>query len=411
MEAPVWNPYDGYPRTLTLHQQRLVAAGSTAYPQTLWGSRPGLFLDFTRSTRDDDSYSFVLGSDEINPIRFLSSNRDLIALTYGGEWTINGGIEKPITPTNIRAVPQAKVGCADVRPEQIDDDLYYVQRGVSVLRTLGWSLQLGGYQSGEASTMSEHLARGGISQVSYQQSPERVAWLPRNDGSYLSMTVSREQNIRAFTLCTPADGGVVESMATIPEGGEDRTYMVVRRTINGATKRYIERMNWGARQDCRKTSSPAGASVTGLSHLSGKSVSAVADGVDLGDFTVSAGGEVTLPRAAAEVSVGLRYTPTVRMLSAETGTGMGVSTGGAKHNGRTNVLFYETVGCAVNGQALAFRTYSEGVIGNPVQPFTGWKDVGGLGWSVDADEMQISQPQSYQITVLAVVRRITANPG
>ena len=411
LESAVWNEQDGYPRTVTLHQQRLVMGGSPTKPQTIWGSKAGLYFDFTKGVLDDESYSFEIASDEINPIRYLSSNRDLIALTYRGEWTLNGGIEKPISPTNIRAVPQATVGCSDTRPEQIDDDLYYVQRGVSALRTVLWSLQMGGYQSGEASTLSDHLFRSGVSQITFQQSPERVAWMYRPDGSYIAMTVSREQNIRACSLCTPAGSGVVESMATIPEDGEDKTYMIVRRTINGTTKRYVERMNWTAYQDCRVTKTPASATVTGLTHLAGKTVSAVADGVDLGDFTVTAGGEITLPRTAAEVVVGLRFVPTVQMLSTETGTGMGASAGSTRMQGRCKVLFQETVGCTVNGQALAFREFGEEILDNPVAPYSGWKDVSEFGWSPDKDEITIAQPQSYPFCVLAVVRRVTSNPG
>ena len=412
IESPVWNSADGYPVTATLHQQRLVMGGTARFPQTIWGSRAGLYGDFTKGTRDDDSYSFELSSDEVNPIQYLSSNRDLIALTYGGEWVLSGGIEKPITPTNVRATPQAKVGSAKVRPEQVDDDLYYAQRGVATLRTLGFSIEASGYRSGEASTFSEHLVKPGIDLVTYQQSPERVMWAQRPDGKYLSVTISREQAVRAFTLCTPAGGGVVESMATIPEGGEDKTYMVVRRTINGATKRYVERMNWTAYQDCRKVVATGGsATVTGLSHLAGATVSAVADGVDLGDFVVSAGGEITLPRGAAEVAVGLRYVPSIKMLAPEFGTGMGVAAGGKVMSGRIRALFHETIGCNVNGQPLAFREFGEDVLDAPVQAFTGWKDISDLGWDVDAGEVELTQPQSYPWTVLAVVRRVTANAG
>ncbi len=221
LESAVWNAADGYPRTVSLHQQRLVAAGSPKYPQTLWGSRTGLLFDFTKGTQDDDAYSFTLASDEINPIQYLSSNRDLTALTYGGEWTVTGGIEKPITPTNVRAQPQAKAGSADVRPEQVDDDLYYVQRGVSAVRTLGFDITLGGYKSDEASTLFEHIARDGLEGLSYAQSPERVLWAHKDDGTMLAITISREQNVRAASLCALV-GGNVESVATIPEDGEDR---------------------------------------------------------------------------------------------------------------------------------------------------------------------------------------------
>lgn len=411
LESAVWNAQDGYPTSVTLHQQRLVAGGSARFPQTIWGSRAGLYNDFTKGVLDDDSYSFELSSDEVNPIQFLSSNRDLVALTYGGEWVLSGGIEKPIVPTNVRATPQAKVGSASVRPEQVDDDLYYAQRGLSTLRTLGFAIDVAGYRSGEASTFSEHLVSGGIEQISYQQSPERVQWVQKSNGTYLAMTVSREQAVRALTLCTPAAGGVVESMATIPEGGEDKTYMIVRRTINGATKRYVERMNWSAYQDCMVTKTPASATVTGLGYLAGVTVSAVADGVDLGDFTVTAGGQITLPRSAASVTVGPRFTPLIRLLAPEFGTGMGVAAGKRVMSGQTKVLFKDTIGCNVNGQALAFREFGEDVLDAPVPAFSGWKDISDFGWSVDAGEVEISQPQSYPWTVLAVVRRVSANPG
>mgnify|MGYP007083423380 FL=1 len=413
VEYPVWNASDGYPATGTLHQQRLVAAGTATMPQTIWGSRPGLYLDFTKGAADDDSYSFELASDEINPVRFLSSNRDLLALTYGGEWTLSGGIEKPITPTNVRATPQAKVGCASVRPEQIDDELYYVQRGVSVLRTVSWSPQVGGYLSGEASTMAEHLAKGGIGCITYQQSPERIAWCYKDDGSYIAMTVSREQNIRALTLCTPAGGGVVESTATIPEDGEDRTYMIVRRTVDGVTTRRVERMSWTAYLDGQTEFEPAPGDlvVTGADRFEGMTVGVLADGIDIGDFEVS-GGEFTLSREASTVVYGLRFVPTGKLLPSETGTGMGASAGRTRMQGRCMVLLNETVGCSVNGQALAFREYdAENVLDSPVQPFSGWKDVSEFGWSPDADEIEITQPQAYPMHVLAVVRRITSNPG
>lgn len=411
LEAPVWSAALGYPTTVTFHEQRTVAGGTRRYPQTLWGSRSGLYFDFTKGTADDHSYSFELGTDEVNPILFLSSNRALLALTYGGEWTISGGVEKPLTPTNVRAMMQSKAGAAGVRPEQIDDDLFYVQRGGGRLRTLGYRIELGGYQSEEASTFSEHLTKAGIENITYQQAPERVVWLLRSDGSYLACTSSREQQLRAMTLCAAAGGGVVESQATIPEGGQDVTYQIVRRTVNGATTRRMERMRWSAVFDSQRDSLPAGNVITGLGHLEGMSVGVVADDVDKGDFVVS-GGQVTIDRPCDVASVGLRFTPAVKLLAPEFGTGMGAGIGRKQMAGATRVLFQDTVGCSVNGQSLGeFRQLGEGVIGGPVPPYTGWMEVSSIGWAPDAAEMELTQPQAYPWTVLAVVRRITANPG
>jgi hypothetical protein len=410
LEAPVWNAVHGYPQTVTFHEQRTVAGGTRRYPQSIWGSRSGLYFDFTKGTADDHAYGFELGTDEINPVLFLSSNRNLLALTYGGEWTISGGVEKPLTPTNVRAMLQSKAGAHGVRPEQIDDDLFYVQRGAGRLRTLGYRIELGGYQSEEASTFSEHLTRPGLQNITYQQAPERLAWLLLGNGAYLGVTVSREQQLRAMTLCTAAGGGVVESQATIPEGGEDVTYQIVRRVINGATVRRMERMRWAAVFDSQRDSTPLGATITGLGHLEGATVGVVADDVDVGDFTVQ-GGQVTLRRPCDVASVGLRFVPRVKLLAPEFGTGMGAASGRKQMAGATRVLFQDTVGCSVNGQGLSFRELGEEVIGGSVEPFSGWMEVSSLGWAPDAAEMELSQPQAYPWTVLAVVRRITANPG
>ena len=410
LEGAVWNQYDGYPSTVSFHEQRTVAGNTAKYPQTLWGSKSGLYFDFTKGTADDSSYSYELGTDEINPIRFAASTRALVALTYGGEWTLTGGLEKPITPTSVRAIMQNRAGSDAVRPEQIDDDLFYAQRGGDVLRAIGYRIELQGYVSEDVSSNSDHIAARGIEELSFAQAPERVLWIRLSDGTYSAATISRAQELRPFTLCTPGGGGVVESMATIPEGVEDSTYMVVRRTINNVTKRYVERMRWDARLDCLVQKSPGSATVTGLGYLEGKTVGVVADGVDIGDYTVTSG-EITLTRSAATAVVGLRFTPTIKLLTPETGTGMGVSIGGKVSSSAVRVLFHETIGCNVEGKPLAWRTFGEDVLDNDISPRSEWQDVSRLGWSSDSGEIELTQPQAYPFTILAVVRRMTANPG
>lgn len=410
LEASVWNEFDGYPATVTFHEQRTVAGATTKYPQTIWGSKSGLFFDFTKGTADDASYSYELSSDEVNPIAFLSSNRDLMALTYGGEWTISGGVEKPITPTSVRARLQNRGGSDAVRPEQVGDDLFYAQRGSAVLRSIGYRIELNGYASEEASTYSDHITARIIRELSFAQYPERVQWVRFDDGTYSAMTVSREQQIRAFTLCTPGGGGVVESMATIPENGADSTYMIVRRTINGATTRHVERMRWDACTDSTKIAEPVGRVVSGADHLEGMSVAVVADGVDIGNFTVT-GGEITLNREADTVSYGLRFAPRAVLLSPDSGTGMGTSMGSKVSAGKVAVLFKDTIGCNVNSQELPFRQFGEEILDAALEPFSGWIDVSNLGWSIDSGEIVLEQVQAYPWTILAVTRRMTANPG
>lgn len=55
----------------------------------------------------------------------------------------------------------------------------------------------------------------------------------------VTATSSDDNNLR----CASQTNAVVESIATLPsDSGEDELYMIVKRTINSATKRYIERL-------------------------------------------------------------------------------------------------------------------------------------------------------------------------
>lgn len=62
------------------------------------------------------------------------------------------------------------------------------------------------------------------------------------EGKLLGLTYDAEQNITGWH--EHATGGAVESIKVIPDidGGRDELWMVVRRTINGATVRYLEYM-------------------------------------------------------------------------------------------------------------------------------------------------------------------------
>lgn len=98
--------------------------GSPNFPQTIWESRTGEYLNFELGTKDDDAISYNLSSDQINPILHIGQINALIPLTYGGEFTVSGGVEKAITPTNIRAKNPSVYGCNRVRPVRIGNELW-----------------------------------------------------------------------------------------------------------------------------------------------------------------------------------------------------------------------------------------------------------------------------------------------
>jgi hypothetical protein len=170
-------------------------------------------------------------------------------------------------------------------------------------------------------------------------------------------------------------GAVVESIATIPgndDAGQvyssinrDEVWMIVRRTIDGGTKRYIEMMEgvfdgpnranyldkseWRAAVrdaqvdafyvDCGLTYSGSPVTmISGLSHLEGETVKVVADGAVQADKTVSSG-SITLDLEASTVHVGLGYSWIYRGLKLPYGSQNGPGVGQTKMiNGLVFVL-------------------------------------------------------------------------
>jgi hypothetical protein len=153
----------------------------------------------------------------------------------------------------------------------------------------------------------------------WSDNPQSTVYAVIGDGSLVAISYDREQQILGFARHDV--GGIVENVTVIPgiEDGFDDVYLVVRRTINGATKRYLEVMERPFDPeldtlddaffvDCGlKYSGAAITTVTGLDHLEGEDVVALADGGAVTGLTVS-GGSVTLPYAAGDIAIGLPYT-------------------------------------------------------------------------------------------------------
>ncbi|MFN0185635.1 MAG: hypothetical protein ACKVQR_17620 [Aquabacterium sp.] len=411
MKQPAWNSVDGYPTTVSFYQQRLWAASTTKYPQSLWGSRSGLYFDYTPGVNDDHAVYKTIDADEVNAVQFLTSFSALVIMTYGGEFDARGGVEKPITQTNCQITKWSRFGAALVRPEECGTEVFYAQRGGLVLRVMSRD-EVGGIGTREVSIFSDHLLENGIQCMSWEQTPEQVLWIADESGGFAALTYAREQQVAAFA--GSSTDGVIEWFCTVPEGATDVTYAAVRRTINGATKRYIEKLNWSAAPglDSRKsvTLGSPGTAFTGFGHLAAKTVALLADGVYVGTAVVTAGGGITAPRNTTTLQAGLPYTPTVVLPAPEVGTGMGTGQAQQQSVSQIWVRFLETTGCTINGKTVAFRTFGEDVLDQAPPSFTGFKQVAGLGWSND-EETTLAQPQPYPWTVLVVVRTVTVNAG
>lgn len=408
LESSVWNTDDGYPSTVTLYEQRLIAAGSPGYPQTVWMSRTGEYLNFELGTKDDDAMSFTISSDQINPITHLGQIKALMVLTRGGEFSIHGGVEKPITPTNIQVKNQTVYGCSAVRPCRIGNELYFIQRAGRKLRAMAYKIESDAFGSPDLSVLGEHATDSGIKEMAYQQEPESVMWLVRTDGVMASVTVDRDQDVIGWAR--QITDGAFESVAAIPVSEGDEVWALVRRTVGGNTVRYIERFETDIRTDSAITGThPTGvATWTGLDHLNGREVDIVADGVVMDRLTVS-GGQVTLARTAKVVEIGLPYTTTIETLTPEMSGSTGSAQGNSMRIAEITLRFFNTTGAKLNGQVIPFRSLGPAVLDSEAPLFTGDHRIEKLGWERGQAMLTIQQDQPLPFHLLAVIKKFTVN--
>ncbi len=343
-----------YPSAVAYFEQRKIFGGLASDPQRVVMTRSGTESDLTYSlpTKDDDRVSFQIASREYNVIEHIVPLSHLIVLTSGSEMRISPMNSDAITPSSVSARPQSYNGASSVQPVLVNNScVYAAARGGHVL-DFSYRYDAGGYISNDLSIRSTHLFDfKTIVDLAQSKSPYPVVWAVSSDGSLLGCTYIPDQNLESWHQHTTA--GSFESVACASEGTEDHVYVVVKRSINGVTKRFIERMesfNFGMLEraffvDCGGTYEGEPTTTVSIPWLDGETVSILADGAVMPQQKVT-GGRITLPVPARIVHVGLPYNADVQTLPVtldQPGGGNGIK----KNVYRASLKVYRSSGLSV----------------------------------------------------------------
>lgn len=244
------NPFtgaDNKPSTGTYYQGRLILANTNTQPDRFFTSRSGHFGNFTFSvpSQEDDAITHTLAGRQVNEIRHMLDFTRLIFFTTGAEWAAYGDADGTLLPGAINARPQSYNGCSILPPLVVNGVPLYIQAKTSlygsIVRTLDFNLEKDGYRGDDMTIFSKHLFNGyTIVDWDYQQNPDSIVWMVRSDGLLIGFTFVPEHQI--WAMHRHDTDGLVENVCVIPDDQGDSLYLVVKRTINGTTKRYIERM-------------------------------------------------------------------------------------------------------------------------------------------------------------------------
>ena len=379
----------GYPRTVQIYQQRLVYAGTTEEPQTLFFSRTADFFNFAateplgRSTGqfdsagrsiigeqiyEDNALSLTISSDTVDQIEWLNEDRRLTIGTSGGVFQCYGADDDlTLTPFSFTiAKVSAWASDATALPAKIGNNLLYIQQNGRKVRELAFDKLQDQYSSADLTLRAEDISETGIIATAYQDQPYSVLWCARNDGRLAALTYVDLLQMRAWhrhtiggshTDATYGNHAKVESLAVIPRGTHDQLWMIVKRDINSATVRYVEFMeryfvasevlpsdthfvDSGLEEPPSRTS--ASTAVSGLGHLEGESIAILADAAVQPNRTVSSGA-ITLQTAATNFRVGLSYNSDIKTLPMVANTSQGTSVGNRKRIHRFTVRLLESL--------------------------------------------------------------------
>lgn len=255
-----WSDVEGWPSQVNFYKERLVFGRG----QSLWLSVSGDYENFAAKDLSgnvvaDQAISITLQSDKVNNLQWMSSNDALLCGTAGGEFAVQSiTTNLPFGPDNVTAPSVSSFGSRNMIPVKVGEATLFIQRSGIKMRDVIYDYVSNKFQSTDQNVMADHITQGGLTQIAFQQEPYSIVWGVRADGLLVAMTYSREQyesppfgGWHRHPIGGSFAGGpaVVDCLAVIPApaADKDEVWLITKRTINGATKRYVEYMEYERR--------------------------------------------------------------------------------------------------------------------------------------------------------------------
>jgi hypothetical protein len=247
----------GWPSVGTIYEQRLILANTVNHPATLFATETGAFgtnAKFSPTNPDGtvvDSNGFVytIGDDQVNDIRWLSSGRILMIGTAGGEHSMTGGTASsyaPVTPSNVTIKRESKTGSAEnVRAHRSGSAILYASKSGQKVRELFYDFGIDSFISRDVTIFNDHMTRAGVVDCDFQDEPDPTLWCVLADGGLRGFSYERQQEVEGWHRHNLGGTNVqCKRVACIPKpnGLGDDVWLIVSRTINGATVQTVEYM-------------------------------------------------------------------------------------------------------------------------------------------------------------------------
>jgi hypothetical protein len=309
-----WSDVQGWPSATAIHEGRLWWAGA----DRIWGSVSDAYASYDLDVDGDSgTINRSVGYGPIADINWLLPlSRMIIGSDSSAIGVRSSSLDEPLSPSNFTLKDCSTQGAAALPAVRIDQRGIFLQRSNRRVYELAFDIRANDFAPSDLTRLNMEIGFPGFVDVDVQRQPDTRIHFVRSDGDVAVLLYDPEDEVEAWWLMS-SGGAIIENVCVLPGTLEDAVYYVVRRTVNGVLKRYIER---AARIDeCQGdtitklmdghkvfTSGSPTTTVTGADHLEGKTVTIWADGKDAGTAVVT-GGSFTLATAASTVVYGIGY--------------------------------------------------------------------------------------------------------
>ncbi|WP_420961050.1 hypothetical protein [Brucella sp. IR073] len=317
-----WSADGVWPSAVAFADGRLWWSGE----DRIWGSVSDAFHSFDEDYEGDSApilRSIAIGG--INDTQWLMSLQRLVIGTEGAIAVAkSSSLDEPLTVDQFTIKESSTLGVAPVEPAKIDNRGLTIERAGRIVVEVVFDAGSADYKSVQMSKLTTKIFSSGVRELAVQRRPDTRIWIITNDGNCICCVYEPDQEVMAFVPIQT--DGAFESVAVLPAVDQDRVYFSIRRTVNGQTVRYIEKMAMDEEvvpstlakvmDAYRVGSTPvASATINVGTHVAGKNVVVWADGKPVetakgqaAKFTVAANGNITLPYAVTNWIAGLPYT-------------------------------------------------------------------------------------------------------
>lgn len=435
--APAWNSEAGFPTAIAFSTPKLWLFRGDVF----WASVDNLPEDMTVNLNQDDAA--IVGrlrapdGNALVEVQWAVAAGALIVGTSDIEWIFrSANLFEPLTTKNLKPIPDNADGSVPQIPSLVDGGVMYVGKSGKRLHYGALDPQKQGAQrfdADEVSVSARHIVKAGVVATAWQRDPHRVLWIVLDDGTLAGLTFMPKQQVVAFHR-HPRVNAFIEDIAVIPatEGGVDEIYMIVRRTIDGETVRYVEQLAEFFEPEDEAAPTALGAwfldcalyyegdpiqTLTSLAHLEGEEVGVFADGAMQSRKTVT-DGTIVLDRAASKILVGIPLTARIkdlpRNLNAQDGPTkakdktirLGVFDFEHTGGGMVRACGADFEGNATEGELEAVRETGRKRSGGPVALFTGTKKIPVEAELASEAQLEIVNDDAMPCTVLGMSPRL-----